>query len=240
MPGPSAAPIPTPSPAPTASPRPGAKPSAAPPTSAEPEDLTGYHWPLYRGRMMMFFGPAYTGFLVVDGQRIHPGLDTTTFCGDKVRAAHAGVVVAVGRRFADEAGFGGSLDEFYSKIRRRHTMGLQPIVVVVDDGNGYRSMYVHLEKALVKVGDHVRHRTVIGLEGRTGNAHGCHLHYELVRMDGPWMRVAGALVKEYGYPVWERERVDPLRVLDLKGKRAARFVPGLRRPRLPPSLRPPK
>ncbi len=117
-------------------------------------------------------------------------------------------------------------------------MRLQPIVVVVDDGNGYRSMYVHLGQATVKVGDHVRHRTVIGYEGRTGNANGCHVHYELVRMDGRWMRVARQLVKEYGYPAWERERVDPLRVLDLKDKRAGRCVPGLRPPRLPASLRP--
>ena len=234
----SPAPSPSPSPAPSLALAQGSRPYAAPPTSAEPEDLKGYKWPLYQGRMTNFFGAHYTGFLVVDGQRIHPGLDTTTFCGDRVRAAHAGVVVAVGRRFSEQIGYGGPLDEFYRKIHRRHSMYMQPIVVVVDDGNGYRSMYVHLEKALVKVGDRVRHKTVIGLEGRTGNADGCHVHYELIRMDGPWMRVAGELVKRYGYPAWERERVDPLRVLDLKDKRAGRFVPGLERPKLPPSLRP--
>lgn len=188
--------------------------------------------------MTTFFGPTTAGFLTVGGERIHPGLDTTTFCGDQVHAAHAGVVVAVGRRFAHAVGFFGPLDRFYAKIERRHSIGLQPIVVVVDDGNGYRSMYVHLEKALVKVGDHVRHSTVVGLEGRTGNASGCHVHYELVRMDGRWMRVAAALVKEFGYPAWERERVDPLRVLSLKSKRAGRFVPGILRPRLPRDLRP--
>jgi len=188
--------------------------------------------------MTNFFGPRDNGFLVVDGQRIHPGLDITTWCGDRVRAAHAGVVVAVGRRFAEEIGFGGSLDEFYRKIRHHHSLWMQPIVVVVDDGNGYRSMYVHLSKALVKVGDAVRRRMVVGLEGMTGNANGCHVHYELVRMDGPWMRVASELVKEYGYPAWERERVDPLRVLDPHVKRAGKFVPGILRPKLSASLRP--
>ena len=141
-------------------------------------------------------------------------------------------------RFAEEIGYGGPLDEFYRKIRHRHSMDMQPIVVVVDDGNGYRSMYVHLSKALVKVGDNVRRHMVLGLEGRTGNANGCHVHYELVRMDGPWMRVASQLVKEYGYPAWERERVDPLRVLDLHVKRAGKFVPGILRPKLSASLRP--
>jgi len=148
------------------------------------------------------------------------------------------VVVAVGRKFADEVGFGGSLDDFERKIRHRHSLYMQPIVVVVDDGNGYRSMYVHLSQASVRVGDKVRRRMAIGYEGRTGNANGCHVHYELVRMDGPWMRVAGELVKQYGYPAWERERVDPLRVLNLHVKRAGRFVPGILRPKLPESLRP--
>jgi murein DD-endopeptidase MepM/ murein hydrolase activator NlpD len=232
-PGPSAAPSPAPS-----DPAPGGRPWAAPPTSAEPEDLKGYTWPLYQGRMTNFFGPRDNGFLVVDGQRIHAGLDTTTFCGDQVKAAHIGVVVAVGRQFLDDVGFSGPLDSFYRRIDRRHSLWMQPIVVVVDDGNGYRSMYVHLSKALVKVGDKVRHKTVIGLEGQTGNANGCHVHYELVRMDGPWMRIASDLVKQYGYPQWQRERVDPLRVLDLKAKRAGRFVPGILRPKLSESLRP--
>jgi murein DD-endopeptidase MepM/ murein hydrolase activator NlpD len=190
--------------------------------------------------MTNFFGPRDSGFLVVDRQRIHPGLDTTTFCGDQIRAAHKGTVVAVGRRFASEVGFSGPLDRFYARIARNHTMGLQPIVVVVDDGNGYRSMYVHLGEALVKKGDKVTRRTVIGLEGDTGNASGCHVHYELIRMDGRWMRVARQLVDEYGYPEWQRERVDPLRVLSLKEKRSGRFVPGIPRPTLPPSLRAPK
>ena len=98
--------------------------------------------------------------------------------------------MAAGRRFADDAGFSEPVDEFYARIARQGTMGLQPIVVIVDDGNGYRSMYVHLSQALVKVGDQVTRRTVIGLEGDTGNASGCHVHYELIRMDGRWMRVA--------------------------------------------------
>jgi murein DD-endopeptidase MepM/ murein hydrolase activator NlpD len=190
--------------------------------------------------MTNFFGPRDSGFLVVDRQRIHPGLDTTTFCGDQVRAAHKGTVVAVGRRFASEVGFSGPLDRFYARIARNHTMGLQPIVVVVDDGNGYRSMYVHLAEAMVKKGDKVTRRTVIGLEGDTGNASGCHVHYELIRMDGRWMHVARQLIDEYGYPEWQRERVDPLRVLSLKEKRSGRFVPGIPRPTLPASLRAPR
>jgi hypothetical protein len=56
-------------------------------------------------------------------------------------------------------------------------------------------------------------------------------------MDGPWMRVANDMIREYSYPRWQRERVDPLRVLSLHQKRAGRFVPGIERPKLPKSLR---
>lgn len=213
-------------------------PSVAPTRrTREPEQLSGYDWPLYRGRITSYFGSRSEGFLVVDGERIHSGLDTTTWCGDKVKAAHKGVVLAAGRRWAHEAGFREPVDDFHARLERRGEMRLLPIVVIIDDGNGYRSMYVHLSKTTVKVGQRVRKGQVIGLEGRTGNATGCHVHYELIRMDGPWMRVASELVREYRYPRWQRERVDPLRVLDMRQKRAGRKVPGIERPTLPPSLR---
>jgi murein DD-endopeptidase MepM/ murein hydrolase activator NlpD len=186
--------------------------------------------------MTSFFAPRDTGFLVVDGKRIHQGLDITTYCGDHVLAAHAGRVVAVGRRFAYQIGFIEPPDDFYAKVDRLGTLSYLPIVVVIDDGNGYRSMYVHLSEGLVKRGDMVKAGDEIGLEGMTGNATGCHLHYELVRMDGAWMKVAYGRVREDRYPAWQRERIDPLRVLSLKDKRAARFVPGIEPPRVSPGL----
>src|SRR3972149_1504550 len=97
-----------------------------------------------------------------------------------------------------------------------------PIVVVVDDGNGYRSIYVHLSRALVTKGDHVEAGQRIGREGATGNATGCHLHYGLIRMDGAWLPVAPDLVERWRYPISGRERLDPLRRLSLFGTGAAR------------------
>ena len=227
--------IPSPTPAAIGDESPG-QPTDPPPTSAEPEKLTGYHWPLFHARITSFFEPRSTGFLVVDGQRIHQGLDITTYCGDHVQAAHAGTVVAAGRHFADQVGFISPPDAFYAKYEKAGTMGELPIVVVVDDGNGYRSMYVHLAQTSVKIGDHVNAGDTVGLEGMTGNATGCHLHYELVRMDGPWMRVAAEQVKENHYPLWQRARIDPLRVLSLKDPRAARLVPGINPPKVSPGL----
>ena len=44
---------------------------------------------------------------------------------------------------------------------------------------GYSTLYGHLSKRIVKVGDIVRRGEIIGEAGRTGNATGVHLHYEV-------------------------------------------------------------
>jgi murein DD-endopeptidase MepM/ murein hydrolase activator NlpD len=111
-----------------------------------------------------------------------------------------------------------------------------PLVVVIDDGNGYRSLYAHLGGVTVRPGDHVRQGQLIGYEGATGAATGCHLHYGLVRMDGAWLPVARELVKKERYPSMVRERIDPLRVLSLQMKWAPRLVPGINPPRVSPGL----
>lgn len=220
---------PSPIPSPTPTPTLGA-------TSLEPEQLTGYRWPLRGARVSSFFENRVNGFLVVDGKRIHEGVDLATFCGDHVRAAHDGVVLAAGRRFDSVMGFDASLNTFYQRIDRRHALFQLPIVVVIDDGNGYRSAYVHLGVASVKVGDAVQAGDLIGYEGATGNASGCHLHYELFRMDGPWMKVAPALVKSDHYPDNERARIDPFRVLSMKQPGHPTFMSGIDPPAISPGL----
>jgi murein DD-endopeptidase MepM/ murein hydrolase activator NlpD len=227
--------VPTPSPtvAPTPIPTPTPEPE---PASLEPELLTGYKWPLRSGRLSSFFAPRDSGFLVIDGQRVHEGIDIATFCGDRIFAAHAGTVLAASRKFDAAMGFNGSLDAFYARIERRHSLYQLPIVVVIDDGNGYRSAYVHLGVASVKVGQEVQAGYLIGYEGASGHASGCHLHYELFRMDGKWMRVAPQIVKRDLYPKWERERIDPFRVLSMKQKGAPSFMSGIDPPKVSPGL----
>jgi murein DD-endopeptidase MepM/ murein hydrolase activator NlpD len=204
--------------------------------SAEPEALTGYEWPLRGGRISSFFEDRSDGFVVIDGQRVHDGLDIATYCGDHVHAAHGGTVLEAGRHFDRAIGYNGSLDSFYARLSRRHALGQLPIVVVVDDGNGYRSLYVHLEGVTVHPGEHVRAGQMVGFEGATGAATGCHLHYGLVRMDGSWLHVAPQLVKSELYPSMVRERIDPLRVLSLHMKWAPNLIPGINPPRVSPGL----
>ncbi|CAN5149471.1 hypothetical protein BH24CHL7_BH24CHL7_00920 [soil metagenome] len=185
----------------------------APPTSLPPEELTGYVWPLRDARITSRFAPrGFGGFVVIDGDEIHDGLDLATYCGNKVRAAHDGTVLYAGRRFDDYMGYLGSGRAIYQRLERQGRINTLPIVVIIDDGNGYRSTYVHLSRADVEAGAEVRAGEVIGREGMTGYSTGCHLHYGLVRMDGPWQVVVPQL-HPFGYPAFVRERVDPLRVL---------------------------
>lgn len=51
--------------------------------------------------------------------------------------------------------------------------------VIVDHGNGYWSLYAHMDKVYVKEGQLVTKNTILGLEGNTGNSTGSHLHLEV-------------------------------------------------------------
>ena len=216
----------------------GGDTAVAIPASADPQDLTGYVWPVHDARITTWFGPIDSGGFVMFGDQAgHDGLDLATYCGDLVRAAHDGVVLYAGRRFDPYLGYDQPLDAFYARLHQLGVGDLSlPIVVVVDDGDGYRSVYVHLAVASVRAGQRVQAgQTVLGREGMTCNATGCHLHYEVIRMDGPWVAVAPQEVARLHYPAWVRERVDPLLVLDLLAPGAARRVPGLDPPSPPPS-----
>ena len=98
--------------------------------------LTGYRWPLAHGRITLPFGPTAWGTRVVDGKLFHDGIDLATFCGDRVVAAHAGKVIAVGRHFDDAMGWVGDLRPYYKRLDAKHLWYELPIVVVVADGNG--------------------------------------------------------------------------------------------------------
>lgn len=86
----------------------------------------------------------------------HAGIDFKGRTGDKVHATGSGVVL---RSSFNHGGFGNC-------IVIRHT-------------NGYKTLYAHLSKRLVKVGDRVTRNQVIGLVGNTGRSTGSHLHYEV-------------------------------------------------------------
>jgi len=92
-------------------------------------------------------------------RRFHEGIDINCDYGTEVHSPGDGKVVAVERR----AGFG--------------------LVVEIDHGFGYITIYAHLSKAMVKKGNSVTRGQVIAKSGNSGLSTGPHLHYE-VRHDG--------------------------------------------------------
>lgn len=88
------------------------------------------------------------------GRKMHKGIDISANVGTPILAAADGEVIFSGRR----KGYGGT--------------------VVVDHG-GFLSLYAHCSKMIARVGDSVKQGDYIARSGRTGNARGAHLHFEI-------------------------------------------------------------
>jgi len=58
-------------------------------------------------------------------------------------------------------------------------------VVEIDHGNGIATVYGHMHRYIVSVGQRVAEHTQIGLLGSTGRSSGPHVHYEIVVNDEP-------------------------------------------------------
>jgi murein DD-endopeptidase MepM/ murein hydrolase activator NlpD len=188
--------------------------------------LSGYQSPLPNGRVTLPFGPSKWGSRVVDGEPFHDGLDLATFCGDRILAAHDGVVLAAGRRYDTKMGWIGDLRPYLDRLEAKDLWSTLPIVVVIDDGNGYRSMYAHLSRTEVRKGDVVAAGDLLGYEGRTGRASGCHLHYGLFSPDErDVFGIDPGVVDRMLLPKWQIARVDPQLVLPEQASARAKPTP---------------
>ena len=112
-----------------------------------------------RGPVRSEFGPRRSPWN--GAPELHEGLDIGSPSGTPVSAPAAGTVVT-----AEHRGDYG-----------KH--------VVIDHGNGVRTLYGHLMRIDVTVGQQVAKGQALGLVGSTGRSTGPHLHYEMLVQGTP-------------------------------------------------------
>ncbi|HZH73601.1 MAG TPA: M23 family metallopeptidase [Mariniphaga sp.] len=104
------------------------------------------------------------------GYRIHPiykvrkmhyGMDFTAPVGTPIYATGDGKVVETGGSSRTRVGYG--------------------LMVKIDHGFGYETLYAHLNSFKVKVGQQVKRGDIIGYVGNSGGSTAPHLHYEVHR-----------------------------------------------------------
>lgn len=134
-------------------------PGAVPAPAALAAELPHWQAPLERLRVNAFFGVLHapTG-------RPHGGMDFAAPTGTAIVAPAEGVVVASTSLYQGEAKWGEA--------------------VAIEHANGLRSLYAHMDKRMVREGEHVAAGQQIGTTGATGKVTGPHLHMEVSRNGG--------------------------------------------------------
>lgn len=89
----------------------------------------------------------------------HKGIDIANKAAPNVLAADAGTIVLAG--WPDGNGYGNR--------------------VIIDHGNGYRTLYAHLNQIYVVTGQTVNRGAAIGKMGSSGRSTGVHLHFEVLQ-----------------------------------------------------------
>lgn len=88
----------------------------------------------------------------------HKAVDIANNAAPNILAADSGTVIVAG--WPDQSGYGNR--------------------VVIDHGNGYKTLYGHMSRIAVVAGQTVARGNVIGQMGSTGRSTGTHLHFEVI------------------------------------------------------------
>ena len=95
-------------------------------------------------------------------RKMHTGIDLTAPTGTKIFATGDGKIVKAGK---SKGGYG-----------KR---------IIIDHGFGYKTVYAHLNKIVVRSGQKINRGELIGFVGSTGVSTAPHLHYEVRRNNKP-------------------------------------------------------
>lgn len=115
------------------------------------------------------FGWPVSGRITQNFWSGHLGLDIGAPTGTPVKASDSGFVTFAGW---DNTGFGR--------------------MILIDHGNGYLTLYAHLDVFAVAAGDSVKKGQLIGRVGNTGRSTGPHLDFR-IRQNGVWRNPFGLL-----------------------------------------------
>ena len=115
------------------------------------------------------FGWPVSGVITQKYWAFHLGIDIGAPIGTPVTAADSGFVTFAGM---DTTGFGK--------------------MILIDHGNGFTTLYGHLDRFAVGVGDSVKKGQLIGRVGNTGRSTGPHLDFR-IRQGGVWRNPFGFL-----------------------------------------------
>ena len=92
-------------------------------------------------------------------------IDIANTCGTPVVAAAEGLVMPDDNFGDGQSGWNGGYGNF--------------VLIEHPFGDGVRTRYAHLNRVSVNIGDYLKQGQEIGLMGDTGDASGCHVHFEV-------------------------------------------------------------
>ncbi|MBO7100756.1 MAG: M23 family metallopeptidase [Bacteroidales bacterium] len=117
--------------------------------------------PVAKDKCKVVSGFGYRFHPILRYRRLHSGIDMTAGKGTPVYATGDGVVRVSGRNPQGLSGYG--------------------VVVIIDHGYGFQTLYAHLQNTKVRMGQKVKRGEQIGTVGSTGMSTGSHLHYEVIQ-----------------------------------------------------------
>ena len=115
---------------------------------------------------------------ILKRKEYHPGLDLRAKAGEKVIATADGLVEFAG--YSKKSGYGN--------------------LVIIDHNFGFKTLFGHLKKVLVKNAQFVKKGDVIGLVGSTGLSTGHHLHYGVMYLQ--------RFLNPYYFTKWDSSNFD--------------------------------